>query len=146
MPDYPTATVREVNGQLVLNDPVAVEVVKAIEKHNLKATFDFNHDRIEHFKRRIVELRKSPADLAIVVLNVNDPHGGLIADALMPGHNWDEIRARGEIPFARGLAMREGMQGAVDAIDKEAGDKLRTAKTAVIVMDFGVVDVFDAGE
>src|SRR6185436_4774477 len=52
-----------------------------------------------------------PTAVAVVVLlNVDDVHGGPIADMLMPGHNWQEIRDRGEVPFARGLAMRSGIQ------------------------------------
>ena len=72
------------------------------------------------------------------------PFGGPIADMLMPGHDWQQYRDRGEIPFARGLAGREGMQSILDELSHAEGDKLRGAGDAVtvIVMDHGVVEVF----
>jgi hypothetical protein len=145
MSDYPRAVVREVDGQLVLDDPDALAMIRAVEKHNTLILYEANRERIEHFKNRIVELGRSPKDLAIVIINVDDPNGGPIADALMPGVNWDDARARGEVPLARGLAGREGMQGVVDLLDKEAGDKLRSTKTAVIVVDRGVVEIYEEG-
>lgn len=29
-------------------------------------------------------------------------------EALMPGYNWDEIRARWQVPYARGLRIERG--------------------------------------
>jgi hypothetical protein len=65
----------------------------------------------------------------------------------MPGHDWQAYRDRGEVPYARGLASREGLQEGLDTLDPEAATKLRETKgeTAIIVMDFGVVEVFRAG-
>jgi len=84
-------------------------------------------------------------DAVITVINVDDVHGGPIADALMPGFNWQEIRDRGEVPFARGLAMREGVQGLLGTFDKEAADKLRNmTDVAVVVVDHGVAEIFSA--
>ena len=81
----------------------------------------------------------------IVLLSVDDVHGGPLADVLMPGFNWQEIRDRGEVPFARGLAMREGIQKALGTFDKEAAKKLRGMNdVAVVVVDHGVAEVFAA--
>ena len=52
---YPTARVREVNGQLVLEDPQAMAVIKAVEKHNCRATLKMHYERVQHFTRRIAE-------------------------------------------------------------------------------------------
>ena len=137
------AVVREVDGQLVLDDPVAVAVISAVEKHNCRNTLELNADRVEHFKRRLTERGMTPDQAVIVLLNVDDVHGGPLADALMPGHNWQEIRDKGEIPFARGLAMRNGIQEALDAFDKDAATKLRSiSDVAVVVVDHGVAEVF----
>lgn len=142
--NYPVAVVREVNGQLVLDDPMALAVITAVEKYNCRNTLTANMDRVAHFTRRIAERGQTVEEVVIVILNVDDPHGGPMAEHLMPGFNWQEVRDRGEIPFARGLVMREGIQNVIDLIDKEAGEKLRETKnqTAIIVMDFGVVEVF----
>ncbi|MBI1960762.1 MAG: hypothetical protein HYS43_00585 [Candidatus Liptonbacteria bacterium] len=143
--DYPRAVVREVDGQLVLDDPDAVAVIRAVEKHNCRNTFELNADRVVHFKHRLAE-RGMTADQAVVVLlNVDDVHGGPLADALMPGYNWQEIRDRGEVPFARGLAMREDIQGVLGTFDKEAAEKLQgMTEIAVVVVDHGVAEVFAA--
>ena len=144
-PDATGAVVREVDGQLVLDDPIAVAVISAVEKHNCRNTLELNADRVEHFKRRLTERGMTPDQAVIVLLNVDDIHGGPLANALMPGHNWQEIRDKGEIPFARGLAMRDGIQEALGAFDKDAATKLQSiSDVAVVVVDHGVAEVFAA--
>lgn len=139
------AVVREVNGQLVLDDPVALAVIGTVGKHNCKNTLDLNADRVVHFKRRMMERGMTPAQAVIVLLNVDDPHGGPLAEVLMPGHNWQEIRDKGEVPFARGLAMREGIQRVLGDFDTDAALKLQSmTEVAVVVVDYGVAEVFAA--
>lgn len=139
------AVVREVNGQPVLDDPVAVAVIHAVEKYNCRNTLVINAERVEYFKRRLTERGMTPDQAVIVLLNVDDVHGGPLADILMPGHNLQEIRDRGEVPFARGLAMREGIQHALGAFDKDAALKLQSmTDVAVVVVDHGVAEVFAA--
>lgn len=138
-----TAVVHEINGQLVLVDPEAAAMIMAVEKYNCRSTLVANFGRVFHFKRRIAEIGMSPKDAVIVVLNVDDPHGGPLADVLMPGFDWQSIRDRGEVPFARGLAGRDGIQEVVDKLDRETGDELRSIQgTAVVVMDHGVVTAY----
>jgi hypothetical protein len=144
----PTATgavVREIDGQLVLDDTDALALMRAVSKHNCQNTLELNADRVEHFKRRLAERDMTSDQAVIVLLNVDDVHGGPLADILMPGHNWQEIRDRGEVPFARGLAGRDGIQEALDTFDQEAGARLRDmAGVAVIVVDYGVAEVYSA--
>ncbi len=137
------ATVREIDGQIVLEDPHALAVAVAVAKHNCRSTFEMNLDRIAHFKGRMQAMDLGATEAVIVILNVDDPHGGPIADLLMPGHNWDEYRARGETPYARGLAVRDPIQAALRIFDRAAALKLEsTSSVAVIVVDHGVADVF----
>lgn len=141
----PRAVVREIDGQLVLDDPDVVAVIQAVGKINCRNTLDLNADRVAHFKRRLAERGLTAADAVIVLLNVDDVHGGLLAEPLMPGYNWQEVRDRGEIPFARGLAMRQGIYEALDCFDKEAATKLQgMTDVAVVVVDHGVAEVFPA--
>jgi hypothetical protein len=141
----PKAVVRMVGGQLVLTNPPPVAIARAVEKHNCRNTLELNADRVAHFKTRLEERGMAASDAVIVVMNVDDVHGGPLADALMPGFNWQEIRDRREIPFARGLAGREGIQKALELFDKEAAVKLRgLADVAVVVVDHGVAEVFPA--
>lgn len=139
------AVVREVSGQLVLDDPEAVAVIDAVNRLNCKNTLELNADRVAHFKNRLVERGMTPDQAVIVLLNVDDVHGGPLADVLMPGQNWQEIRDKGEVPFARGLAMRDGIQEALGAFDKDAAKRLKKmTKVSVVVVDHGVAEVFSA--
>jgi len=88
---------------------------------------------------------RSPSSVVIVLINVDDVHGGPIAEALMPGHDWQEYRDRGELPVARGLAGREGIEAVLADFDKEAAVKLKVTKgIAVVVVDHGVAEIFGA--
>jgi hypothetical protein len=140
------AEVREIDGQMVLVDPEGAAVVKAINKLNCNNTLAMNDERVRHFKQRIIDLGRSSKDVLIVLLNVDDPNGGLLAEKLMPNYDWDQYRLLGQVPFARGLATREGIQEFLDILDKDAGDKLRAIPgVAVLVLDFGVAEVYDLG-
>lgn len=139
------AVVREINGQLVLDDPEAVAVIRVVGKENCRNTLKMNADRVAHFKHRLDERGMAAYEAVIVVISVDDVHGGPIAEALMPGINWQEFRDRGEIPFARGLAMRDDIREMLGTFDKEAAEKLRDmAVMAVVVVDHGVAEVFPA--
>jgi len=136
--------VREVDGQLVLDDPDALAVIRAVAKHNCRLTFEAQREHVDRWARRIVELGQSPRSVVIVVLNVDDPNGSEVANALMPNSAalWDGIRARGETPFARGLVSRRFTELLLRRYDPEAFFKLETIELGVVVMDHGVAEVF----
>lgn len=138
MSGSPTAYIND-RGELV--DPHAVAIIAAVEQHACREMLKTLHaERVAHFARRIAELGRDPSEVVIVVLNVDDPVGGLLAAALMPGHDWDAIRAQGQVPFARGLATREPLQEMLDAAEPDAGAALRAISgVAVVMMDRGVV-------
>ena len=143
--DYPRAVIREIDGQLVLDDPDAIAVMRVVAKYNCQNTLEINADRVAHFKQRLAERGMTADQAVIVLLNVDDVHGGPLADVLMPGYNWQEIRNRGEVPFARGLATRDSIQEALGAFDEEASSKLQgMTDIAVVVVDHGVAEVFPA--
>lgn len=142
--DYPMAVVREVNGQLVLDDPDARAVIAGIGKAQCKDTFDLNKDRVEHFKQRFVERGFTADSVVIAILNVDDPNGELIADILMPGTDWQAIRDQGMTPFARGLAARKFIQEALELFDALAAEKLKAVHSlAVVVVDHNVAEIFE---
>lgn len=62
-----------------------------------------------HFAIRVREQGRDPAAMVIVILEVDDPLGGAVANRLMPGHDWQPIRDRGQMPVACGLAMKAGI-------------------------------------
>ncbi len=145
MDEKPTAQVKEIDGQLVLDDPVALGMARAVEKHNCKLTLAENVERIGHFRKRVVELGRTPKEVVIVVINVDDAFGGCVAELLMPGHDWQAYRDRGEVPFARGIADRGGLEDILGPYDPEAAKKLREwddPTTAVVVIDRHVAEIF----
>ena len=148
MSERPRATVEEIDGQLVLNDPDALEVIRAIGKHNCKSTLDDNEERIAHFVKRVEELGRTGEDTVIVILNVNDYYGKSFVEAVMPGQDaiWQDYRDKGMIPYARGLAERGGIQGMLEVIDKEAAAKLEiiTEGIGIVVVDHEVAEVWKA--
>ena len=148
MADYPRAVVREVAGKIVIDDPDARAVIRAVDRENCRRLVrERMRDRVEHFVRRIAELGRSGAELLVVVLNVDDLNGGALAEVLMPGHNWQAYRERGELPYARGLAERPALQAAIAEFDPTAGAELAAiAGVAVLVMDFETIAAFDAEE
>ena len=142
--DY-EAYVTVINGETVLVDPAGYRMMQAVNKQNCIATFEMNADRIAHFKNRIGERQMDPKTVVIVIINVDAPYGGDLADMLMPGHDWQQFRDNGEVPFARGLAMREGVQEYVKLFDAEASQKIETvAGIPVVVIDYSVAEIFSA--
>ncbi|MGD9729307.1 MAG: hypothetical protein AB7V39_23435 [Nitrospiraceae bacterium] len=94
--------------------------------------------------RRITDRGDDPNEVCIVLLNVDDPNGAAIAEMLMPGFDWQEIRDRGEVPFARGLAARSGLQDVIAIFDIEAAANMAEMvdQIVTVVVDHGVATVF----
>jgi hypothetical protein len=123
------------------------EAIIHIGKPNCCNTLELPVDCVEHFRNRLAERGITVAEAVIVLLNVDDINGGPLADVLMPGHNWQEpeVRDRREVPFIRGLVMRDFIEEALDAFDKEAAMKLKGIRgLAVVVVNSGAAAVFTA--
>jgi hypothetical protein len=145
MTDDPPLPYVDENG--VLHDPVALAIVHAVERENCRQMLmGAFRERVDHFRSRIYERGQSPSEVVIVMLNVNDPRGAQLAGVLMPDHDWDAYRARGEVPYARGLAERSGIQGLLDDVDAEQAERLRSAHVAIFMIDRGIVAAFDYTE
>jgi hypothetical protein len=64
------------NGELVLIDPVAEGVIRAVNQENCRRMLEPHMDRIEHFINRVAVLGKSPSEVVLVLLAVDDSLGG----------------------------------------------------------------------
>lgn len=101
-----------------------------------------NAQRIAHFRDRLLARQLDAAEVVIVVIDVDDRQGAVLAEHLMPGHDWDAYRARGEVPVARGLAGRAGVEDFVAHIAPPAAAELRAVRgPAVVVIAGGQVCV-----
>ncbi len=137
------ATVKEVDGELIIDDPVALAVIRTLGKFDCKKTYDAQLERILHFRKRVTELEKTSEEVVIVVINVDDPYGGPFAEVLMPNTNWQEFRDKNEIPYARGIVFREPVQEYLETFDDEAAKELsESKKLAVVIIDHGVAAIF----
>jgi len=138
------AKVHEVEGQLILEDPIAIGVINAINKTNCNNTYVLNLDRIVYFANRAAILEKTEKETVIVLINVDDKNGNVLANTLMPNYNWQQYRDIGQIPYARGLANRNLVQDYLSCMDEQAADKLaKMTELAVVVVDYGVAEVFE---
>jgi hypothetical protein len=137
------AKVIEKDGKLLLIDPDAHAMVTAVNKHNCNNTYLFKKDRVEYYYQRIKDKRIDPSTVTIVICNVDEPFGELVADATMPKYNWDEIRSKGETPYAIGFVYKEGIIPMISVYDLESCEKLKSIKDySVLVSDYGVIEVF----
>ena len=133
-------------GELTLHDPAAAVMMQAVAKHNCKATLAANVDRVAYFVDRVASLGRSPDDVVIVIINVDTQTGRPLADALMPGADWQPLRDAGQVPFARGLAVMTGVQKFVALIDADEAKRMQQGhgKLMVVVVDHETVAVFEA--
>lgn len=143
------AKVVEVDGALVLVDPMAVEVVRAVNEHNCRKTFEGQRERVAHFRRRFDELALTPRTFCIVLLNVDDDNAHPIAESLMGNQEetWAAMRKRCEVPFARGLC---GLPGLADVLGHFAPraqgalcDLSNRNRYACVVVDYGTAIALD---
>jgi hypothetical protein len=124
-------------------DRVAYAVMQEVNKANCKNTFEAQMDRVQYFKNRIAEKQLDPKSVIIILINVDSLYGSEFTDVLMPGHDWQQYRDKGEVPFGRGLVMKEGIIEMIATIDEEAAEKIKLMKEIpVVVMDYNVIEVF----
>ena len=80
------------------------------------------------------------------MIDVDDPSWIDVVDALMPNHNWQEYRDRGEKPVARGSAYAEGLSNYLCRIVPDIETELTGATPAgtirAIVMAEGGINVY----
>lgn len=109
--------------------------------------FTANADRVRHFANRVTELGRSGSDTVITLIDVDDPSGNgkLLADMLMPDHDWQQYRDRGETPVARGLAAKDAFPDILAELgyDVAAHELASTEDLRVIVLYAETVQVMD---
>jgi hypothetical protein len=132
---------------LVLIDHDALAMIEGADRAACLHTAMLHYKRIQHFASRITERGQTGADVIITVLNGDDPVGARVARLLMPP-NWEApLRAKGMTPFARGLALRTGMQ---EVLEDRAPETAATMKAiegiVVLVADHCTINVFSLTE
>jgi hypothetical protein len=89
------------NGELVLDDPDGLAVMQAVRRYNMY------HGQRDGLSRLEARARQKQAEtglrFAVICINMDDPVWSGLGEHLMPGHDWDQYRKRGEMPFALGV-------------------------------------------
>ena len=130
----------------IIPDPETVATDKHLAStESAMDLFRANAERVMHFKQRVNELGRSGQDTVITLLNVDDPVGGVLADILMPGHDWQSYRDADETPVARGLASKSGISEFLEEAGYQiaANELAGTDDLRVLVLDSGVALVMD---
>ncbi|MEM6997747.1 MAG: hypothetical protein AAF413_02430 [Patescibacteria group bacterium] len=125
------------------------EEVDSEKEESRQAAVDFfrgNADRMKHFADRVDERGMAPSEVVVTCLDVDDPVGGILAEILMPSHDWQPYRDLGQIPVARGIAYREGISDflADTGYTYAASAFEQTQGLAFLVIHSGAVLVLEA--
>lgn len=95
--------------------------------------------RMTQLERRAQEKTAEVGEQQLVVcIDVDDPTWTFLVDMLMPGASWDEFRARGERPVARGVVPAAPLADIVSKTYPAAGD-VPTDRVSVLVFAAGGV-------
>ena len=108
--------------------------------------FQHSRKRLTQIAYRALQQGHNSQDMVLTFIDVDDPTWTTIVDALMPGHNWQEYRDRGEKPMARGSAYADGIIDVISELAPEVAAELNqeypkdTFRT--LVMGSRVVSVY----
>ena len=90
-----------------------------------EALFEANHARLSELALRALSRGHAARDFLVVCIEV-DSTWRTIVDDLMPRHDWQAVRDRGEKPIARGTVMREGLADLLSARVPDIAGALRS--------------------
>jgi hypothetical protein len=127
-----------------------VDALPDDKRASIEACLDFfalNAERIRHFSERIEALGRSGADTIITLIDVDDPtgNGAVLAELLMPGHDWQQYRDKGVPAVARGLADKEPFPDILARLgyDVAARELASTDELRVLVLHAETVQIMD---
>jgi hypothetical protein len=99
-----------------------------------EALWRLNQERLAELAWRAIHVKKmDPQNLLIVCIDVDDPAWTDLVEALMPGHDWDQYRRRGEAPIARGSVDLESIGGYLASVCPGLADSLNNPKEGEIM-------------
>jgi hypothetical protein len=111
-----------------------------------EALFQINKQRLEELAHRAIYKKRLLAeDFVIVCINVDDLAWTDLAEHLMPDHDWQQYRDKGETPVARGSVLAEVCEYlamVVPGIRDALYGNLPNGYVRVVVMDAGGASVY----
>lgn len=107
--------------------------------------FQPNKERLEQMAFRAIQRGLTPDKFMTVCIDVDDPSWTEVVDTLMPNHDWQQYRNRGEKPVARGTAMasiNDYLRKVVPDIETALTGPLPDGTVRAIVMADGGASVY----
>ncbi len=108
--------------------------------------FQQNIPALARLMKSAISKGKTPEDVMLVCIHVDDEPWTELADHLMPGHDWQQYRDLGQKPIARGSVERAGMEDilsvSVPGVFPAFAKELPPNSMFVAVMDAGGASVF----
>jgi hypothetical protein len=101
-----------------------------------------NADRLHQLANRAVEKEKEESSRqAVICIDVDDPAWTAVVDMLMPGHDWDAYRAKGQKPYARGVVPHNLCTDLVKAYYPAAGEAVDGVISIFVLAAGGIMIV-----
>lgn len=129
------------NGQAILHDETALGVMAVVEEHNrsiagenCRIIYQENLDRVSYFQERLTTTGRSPAEYCMLIADVDDTYGGMLAELTMPGQNWDTYREAGQKPIARGLVGKHWLHNVVEKFDPRVAEQMTFIEDFIVVV------------
>lgn len=99
--------------------------------------YNLNKDRLSQLaeKAKAKSIERG-VRYGVICIDVDDPSWTPLVDILMPGHDWDSYRARGEKPVARGVVPNDLLAKTVKETYPAAGE-LENDKVNICVFSAG---------
>jgi len=136
-------TVHRINGEIVLDNPSALIQMRALKKKKCLGTLKENIERVNDFILQMKSPLISSEEVCIIIISADDCNGKDVVEALMPNHDWQPYRDKGQIPYARGIVNRQGIESVLNIIDKGAAKKLQDLSgIAIVIIDHESTEVF----
>lgn len=145
MSTFPPKDAREIYLDEKTGEPIAYcpkEGIGAVDI--IRAQFyNLNQVRLWQLSKRAKEkIGETGIIQCVVCIDVDDASWTPLVEHLMPGHDWNIYRARGEQPIARGVVPLEPIKAMVDEFYPAASDEFAGDKVNVVVLAAGGASVF----
>ncbi|HLC44397.1 MAG TPA: hypothetical protein VJK50_00940 [Patescibacteria group bacterium] len=111
-----------------------------------EAFYQLNRERLQELAHKALTARRlKPDEFLIVCIEADDPEWKDLVDLLMPNHNWQQYRDRGEKPIARGSVVpgvREYLREVVPDIADALYEELPEGVVRAVIMASGGASVY----
>jgi hypothetical protein len=104
--------------------------------------YNLNKDRLAQLAERArAKTNEMGVKYGVICIDVDDPAWTPLVDILMPGHDWESYRARGEKPVARGVVPQDLLVETVQKTYPAAGELAKDKVNICVFAGGGILVV-----